>query len=169
MHAKFHAPIFLWRWEICNRTYKKTNKKHSKPNTIWWDNKQTYSKLNTFHTTVWWDKNSVCTLHPETNNVLQCQQSSEVWTRNTNTLSIWLGLNLPSVLWRCWLGRIRKGIRPVNNWVVGYWCGYLSRARCTYAYSPADANASHSLASVKSRLVLLFWYRLTQVVPHKGP
>jgi len=26
-----------------------------------------------------------------------------------------------------------------------------------------------SLASVKSRLVLLFWYRLTQVVPEKGP
>jgi len=27
---------------------------------------------------------------------------------------------------------------------------------------------SLSLASVKSRLVLLFWYRLTQVVPDKG-
>jgi len=26
-----------------------------------------------------------------------------------------------------------------------------------------------SLASVKSRLVLLFWYRLTWVVPEKGP
>jgi len=26
-----------------------------------------------------------------------------------------------------------------------------------------------SLASVKSRLVLLFWYRLTRVVPEKGP
>jgi len=26
-----------------------------------------------------------------------------------------------------------------------------------------------SLASVKSRLVLPFWYRLTQVVPDKGP
>ena len=28
---------------------------------------------------------------------------------------------------------------------------------------------SMSLASVKSRLVLSFWYRLTQVVPEKGP
>jgi len=28
---------------------------------------------------------------------------------------------------------------------------------------------SLSLASVKSRLVLLFWYRLTRVVPDKGP
>jgi len=29
------------------------------------------------------------------------------------------------VLWRCWLGG-RKGIRPVKNWVVGCWRGYLS-------------------------------------------
>jgi len=33
-----------------------------------------------------------------------------------------------SVLWRCWLGG-RKGIRPVKNWVVGCWRGYLSGAR----------------------------------------
>jgi len=32
---------------------------------------------------------------------------------------------LPSVLWRCWLGG-RKGIRPVKNWVVGCWRGYVS-------------------------------------------
>ena len=56
----------------------------------------------------------------------------------------------PSVLWRCWLGGW-KGIRPVKNWVVGCWCGYLS------------------LASVKFRLVLPFWYRLTWVVPEKRP
>ena len=36
---------------------------------------------------------------------------------------------LPSVLWHCWLGG-RKGIRPVKNWAVGYWHGYLSGARC---------------------------------------
>ena len=35
---------------------------------------------------------------------------------------------MPSVLWRCWLGG-RKGIRPVKNWVVGCWRGYLSGAR----------------------------------------
>ena len=33
---------------------------------------------------------------------------------------------LASVLWRCWLGG-RKGIRPVKNWVVGSWHGYLSK------------------------------------------
>ena len=43
---------------------------------------------------------------------------------------------MPSVLWRCWLGG-RKGIRPVKNWVVGCWHGYLSGARCRLAYGPA--------------------------------
>ena len=76
---------------------------------------------------------------------------------------------LLSMLWHCWLGG-RKGIRPVKNWVVGCWHGYLSGARCRLAYGPADATATHRLfASVKSRLVLPFWYRLTWVVPDKGP
>ena len=39
---------------------------------------------------------------------------------------------MPSVLWRCWVGD-RKGIRPVNNWVVRCWHGYLSGARCRLA------------------------------------
>jgi len=47
----------------------------------------------------------------------------------------------------------------------GCWRGYLSGASCRLAYGPADATASHSsLASVKSRLGLPFWYRLTLVV-----
>ena len=75
---------------------------------------------------------------------------------------------MPSVLWCCWLGS-RKGIGPVKNWVMGCWHGYLSGARCRLAYGSADATATHSLASVKSRLVLPFWYRLTWVVPEKGP
>ena len=77
-------------------------------------------------------------------------------------------LSIPSVLWHCWLGG-RKGIRPVKNWVVGCWHGYLSAARCRLTYGPADATATHCLASVKSRLVLPFWYRLTRVVPEEGP
>jgi len=40
---------------------------------------------------------------------------------------------VPSVLWRCWLGG-RQGIRPVKNWVVRCWCGYLSGARCRLAH-----------------------------------
>ena len=51
---------------------------------------------------------------------------------------------VPSVLWRCWLGG-RKGIRPVKNWVVRCWRGYLFGARCRLAYGPADATATHCL------------------------
>jgi len=51
---------------------------------------------------------------------------------------------LPSVLWCCGLGG-RKGIRPVKNWVVGCWRGYLSGTRCRLAYGPADATATHCL------------------------
>ena len=70
---------------------------------------------------------------------------------------------MPSVLWRCWLGG-RKGIWPVKTWAVGCWHGYLSGARCSWCHCH-----SLSLASVKSRLVSPFWYRLTWVVPDKGP
>ena len=73
---------------------------------------------------------------------------------------------LPSVLWCCWLGS-RKGIWPVKNWVVGCWCGYLSGTRCRLAESWCHCH-SLSLASVQSRLVLPFWYRLTWVVPEKS-
>jgi len=64
---------------------------------------------------------------------------------------------LQPVLWRCWLGG-RKGIRPVKNWAVGCWHGYLSGVRCRLAYGPADATATHCL-------VLSFWYRLTPGSP----
>jgi len=46
---------------------------------------------------------------------------------------------LPSVLWCCWLDG-RNGIRPVKNWLVGCWHGYLFGVRCRFAYGPADAT-----------------------------
>ena len=53
---------------------------------------------------------------------------------------------------------------------MGCWRGYLSGARCRFAHGPVDATATHCLfASVKSRLILPFWYRLTRVVLEKGP
>jgi len=55
-----------------------------------------------------------------------------------------IAMVLPSVLWSCWLGG-RKGIRPVKNWVVGCWYGYLSGTRCRLAYGPADVSATHCL------------------------
>jgi len=60
-----------------------------------------------------------------------------------------LKTTVPSVLWCCWLGD-RKGIRPVKNWVVGCWHGYLSGARCRLAYGQADATATHCLLLLKT-------------------
>ena len=76
---------------------------------------------------------------------------------------------LPSVLWRCWLGG-RKGIRPVKkrNGGVLAWLSVLSEVQTCIWPSWCYCH-SLSLASVKSRLVLPFWYRLTQVVPDRGP
>ena len=69
---------------------------------------------------------------------------------------------MPSVLWRSWLGS-RKGIRPVKNWVVGCWHGYLSGARCRLAYGPADATATHVSCFSKIRTGFTF-----PVLAHPG-
>ena len=76
---------------------------------------------------------------------------------------------LPSVLWRCWLGN-RKGIRPVKKpsggvlALLSVWSKVLS---CIW---PSWCHChSLTLASVKSRLVLPFWYRPTRVVPDEVP
>jgi len=51
----------------------------------------------------------------------------------------------------------REGHLACKNWVVRYWRGYLSGARCKWlVYGPADATATpSSLAPVKSRMVYL--------------
>ena len=63
----------------------------------------------------------------------------------------------------------QEGHLACKNRLVGCWCACLPGARCRLAHGPADATATHSLVSVKSSLVLPFWYRLTWVVPDKGP
>jgi len=72
------------------------------------------------------------------------------------------------VLWHCWFGG-RKGIWPVKTWVVGCWRGCLSGAQYSCIWPSWCHCHSLSVASVKSKLVLPFWYRLTRVVPEKGP
>ena len=64
----------------------------------------------------------------------------------------------------------QEGHLACKNWVVRYWLGYLSGARCKwFAYGPADATATpSSLASVKSRMVLPLWCWRIQVVVEKG-
>ena len=76
---------------------------------------------------------------------------------------------LPSVLWHCWLGG-RKGIRPVKKLSGGVlaWLSVWSEVQ-TCIWPSWYHCRSLSLAPVKSRLILPFWYRLTWVVPDKGP
>jgi len=57
----------------------------------------------------------------------------------------------------------------VKPWVVGCWCGYLWSEVQTCIWPSRYHCHSLFLASVKSRLVLPFWYQLTWVVPDKGP
>ena len=58
-----------------------------------------------------------------------------------------------------------------KTWVVGRWRAWLSV--CSEAQTCIRPSWCHchslSLTSVKSRLVLPFWYRLTRVVLDKGP
>ena len=97
---------------------------------------------------------------------------SEGWPHLGCTFSIYLcplSFWLPSVLWHCWFGG-RKGIRPAKNLSseVLVWLSVSSEVQTCLSPSWCHCH-SLSLASVKSRLVLPFWYRLTRVVPEKGP
>ena len=76
---------------------------------------------------------------------------------------------LPSVLWHWWLGG-RKGIRPLKKLSGGVlvWLSVWSKVQ-TCIWSSWRHYHSLSLASVKSRLVLPFWYQPTRVIWEKGP
>ena len=101
------------------------------------------------------------------NSVCRCIQSAFCKTLIQMRNELHAG-QVPSVLWRCWLGG-RKGIRPVKNWAVGCWHGCLSAVRCRRIWPSWCHCHSLSLASVKFILVLLFWYWLIRVVLEKGP
>ena len=121
---------------------------------------QTYTTQESHHSQLYWPL-----LHNNLTNNLRLSQGSTATQISTSTVISYklsahrsagqlkwsvkiiryeYEIKLPSVLWRCWLGG-RKGIRPVKKWVVGYWRGYLSGARCRLAYGPADATATHCL------------------------
>ena len=84
-------------------------------------------------------------------------------------MCLYLFFILPSVLWRCWLGG-RKGIQQVKklSGAVLAWLSVWSEVQ-TCIWSSWCHCHSLSLASVKSRLVLSFWYRFIRVVPDEGP
>ena len=79
-------------------------------------------------------------------------------------VTVWL----PSVLWHCWLGG-RKGIRPVKTewWGAGV---VICLERCVdlHTAQPMPLILTVSCFS-KIQICLPFWYRLTWVVPDKGP
>ena len=107
-------------------------------------------------------------------------------TRSQSSLSIWFVTLLtclnslshfncffpfvvPPVLWCCWLGG-RKGIQPVKNLSGGMLAWLFVWSEVQTCMWPSWCHChSLSLASVKSRLVLPFWYWLVWVVPEKGP
>ena len=101
-----------------------------------------------------WNSNSACSSY----------------TKNAgNLFYTFLSELLPLMLYAvCWLGGL-KGIQPVKNsgWVLA-WLSFWSEVQTCIWPSWCHCH-SLSLASVKSRLVLPFWYRLTRVVPDKGP
>jgi len=68
------------------------------------------------------------------------------------------------VLWCCWLGG-RKGIRPVKNWAVGCWHGYLSGARCRLADATATQHVigwSQAPPGNNTTRFLLIWTCIIQ-------
>ena len=76
----------------------------------------------------------------------------------------------PWVLLHCWLG-VRKSIRPVKIewWGVSVVICLERGADCLHMVQlmPLHPKTPSSLASFKCRLVLPFWYWLTQVVLEK--
>jgi len=71
--------------------------------------------------------------------------------------------------WTLLVGR-QEGHPACKNWVVRYWRGYLSGARCKwFAYDPADATATPSSHSSKIQNGLPFWCQFTQLVLEKRP
>jgi len=65
----------------------------------------------------------------------------------------------------------QEGHPACKNWVVRYWHGYLSEARCKqFVYGPAYATGTpSSLASLKFRMVYLSGAGLPRLSWKKGP
>ena len=90
-----------------------------------------------------------------------------------NAIFVQFCSSVPSVLWHCWMG-IRKSIRPVKIewWCVGVVICLHQGADCLHMVQLMPLHSKKkplSLASFLSRLVLPFWYRLTQVVLENRP
>ena len=84
--------------------------------------------------------------------------------RHRNIIILQFAIPVPSVLWHCWLG-IRKSIRPVKieQWGVVICLKRDADRLHMVQLMPLHPKTLSSLATLKSRLVLPFCYRFTQV------
>jgi len=93
------------------------------------------------------------------------------WLNHTTTTTGFTAIiqvNLPSVLWHCWLGG-RKGIRPVRKLSGGCWCSYLSGASADLHIAQLMPLPLTVSCFSKIQIGFTFWHRLTWVVVDKGP
>jgi len=81
---------------------------------------------------------------------------------------------MPSVLWHCWFD-IKTSIRPakIEQWGVGVVICLERGADCLHTVQliplPSQNLIVTCLVEIQARLVLPFWYWLTQVVLRKKP
>jgi len=131
---KVESVWMLQQRMTCSRQWRKTDDRHT-AGRHWYDQQLNTSShsppdYSSSSSSITFRKNVFTYARHQSLNLAICLSSSLYAKYITN---------VPSVLWRCWLGG-RKGIWPVKNWVVGCWHGYLSGARCRLAYSPADVS-----------------------------
>jgi len=111
---------------------------------------------------------SICEL--QANTTLRLLQLFSGWLVPLRTSVLWLFAFSALTLLVGW----QEGYPACKKQWWGCWCGCLSGAGCrlrvqTCIWPSWCYCHSLSVASVKSRLVLPFWYRLIWVVPEKGP
>ena len=99
-------------------------------------------------------------LHTSTKNTRQPKNQAQQWLLISNSILLLQQLDfpidystsdqVPSVLWRCWLGE-RMDMRSVKNWMLVCWWWWFDRsfARLT---APVVITTSITLAPIKSRM-----------------
>jgi len=113
---------------------------------------------------------------PQVNSSQHCRLTQrldkETNERDRVFIHCYLFVFVPSVLWHCWLSN-RKSIWPVKTeWrSVGVVIRPKRGADCLHMVHLMPLPSPNLIisCSLKSRLVLPFWYRLTQVVLEKRP
>ena len=97
----------------------------------------------------------MCVIH----NVLYCVLCAQMYSEDGSSLPVVIAVYSQCFMLLVWQQEVHPACKILEWWGAGMVI-CLERG--------ADATATLSLASVKSRLVLPFWYRLTQVVLDKG-